>query len=169
MKALSKFKYLIFILFFAWQFVAFGQTFKKREMKRLQVLSLQLPSNDSLPTDYIQSLQKTLKFDKKYRTNHVFAIGLTTLGIFSLIEGFSIEVPPKSSSNSGIVEGTVKDVIRNIARGTKNTLLFMGFVSCSVSIPLWMGTKKNRLLRDTQINVSRKRFKEIEESLKQSQ
>ncbi len=173
MKTLSKTKYFVLIIFFTWQFVAFGQTFKKHELKNLQALSLPLPPNDSLSFDYTQSLRKTLKFDKKYRTNKAFGIALTSLGVLSLINGFVTQVPPaRKSTNSYIVYAAIEDGIyetgRNIARGVKTVSFAFGFASSFGSIPFWIGAKKNKALRDMQVNISRKRFKEIEERLKKS-
>jgi len=88
------------------------------------------------------------------------------IGTVAFIGAITTKIPLKSNSNRGIVDEAIEDISIGIIREIKQTMFVMSLMSYGVSIPFWVGAKKNKMLRNTQLNTDRERFREIEARLK---
>jgi len=118
----------------------FAQTFKNREIKRLNSFGIDLTSIDlNEETNYL-NLETILKKEKKRRTNKTVGIALTTLGL--LTTGFGTALIVNS-----------KDQEEGLPQSIGTMFVAMGVVELGISIPIFIATSKRKKERDKLIRI----------------
>ncbi|MEN8123281.1 MAG: hypothetical protein ABFS35_23290 [Bacteroidota bacterium] len=127
--------------------ISFSQTnndLKKREIKTIERLGLDISKFDLENSNEVKDLNSILRLDKKRKTNNTFGIILVSAAALSIIGG----IGAKNSVDTG-------DVLTDQLYGGAGVVAasLIGGIFGGVSIPFWNSSKKRKNERDRLIRI----------------
>ena len=130
-------RHLILSLFLGFLTLALdAQDFKKRDIRILQRLQIDTAKYDLSDARIRWNMESIVHAHRRANLNQGFAIGFTTVGALNIISGAIIL---SATSNSGTLGNELARVMGTIS-------VAGGIAYGAVSIPFWLGAKKNRSL-----------------------